>query len=62
MSENKIKITPAKGRPMLNWIGKKPLECVKGFPAQLIEVFNPLNNSKKIETPTYEELKDNWQN
>ncbi|MCS7232116.1 MAG: site-specific DNA-methyltransferase [Elusimicrobiota bacterium] len=62
MSENKIKITPAKGRPMLNWIGKKPLEYVKGFPAQLIEVFNPLNNSKKIETPTYEELKDNWQN
>ncbi|MCS7215985.1 MAG: site-specific DNA-methyltransferase [Thermodesulfovibrio sp.] len=62
MSESRIKITPAKGRPMLNWVGKKPLEYVKGFPAQLIEVFNPLNNSKKIETPTYEELKDNWQN
>lgn len=62
MSESKIKITPARGRPMLNWVGKKPLEYVKGFPAQLVEVFNPLNNSKRIETPTYEELKDNWQN
>ena len=60
--ENKIKITPAKGRPMLHWVGKKPLDYVKGFPAQLVEVFDPLNTGKIIETPTYEELKDNWQN
>lgn len=48
--EQKIKITPTKGRPMLNWVGKKPLDYVKGFPAQLmpydekssIEVFDPL--------------------
>ena len=62
MPENKIKITPAKGRPMLHWVGKKPLDYVKGFPAQLIEVFDPLNNGQIIETPTYDELKDNWQN
>jgi len=69
--ENKIKITPAKGRPMLHWVGKKPLDYVKGFPAQIVEVFlpasagqagDPLNTGKIIETPTYEELKDNWQN
>ena len=60
--ENKIKITPAKGRPMLHWVGKKPLDYVKGFPAQLVEVFDPLNTGDIIETPTYEELKDNWQN
>jgi len=62
MPENKIKITPAKGRPMLHWVGKKPLDYVKGFPAQLIEVFDPLNTRRIIETPSYKELKDNWQN
>jgi len=62
MPENKIKITPAKGRPMLHWVGKKPLDYVKGFPAQLIEVFDPLNSGRIVEMPTYEELKDNWQN
>jgi len=62
MAENKIKITPAKGRPMLHWVGKKPLDYVKGFPTQLVEVFDPLNNGQRIETPAYDELKDNWQN
>ena len=62
MPENKIKITPAKGRPMLLWVGKKPLDYVKGFPAQLVEVFNPVNSGKIAEIPTHEGLKDNWQN
>jgi len=62
MPENKIKITPAKGRPMLNWVGKRPLDYVKGFPAQLIEVFDPLKTGRKFETPAYDELDDNWQN
>jgi DNA modification methylase len=62
MPDEKIRIAPAKGRPMLRWIGKKPLDYVKGFPAQLVEVFDPLNTSQKFEIPTYEDLKDNWQN
>ena len=62
MPEDKIKITPAKGRPMLYWVGKKPLEYVKGFPAQLVEVFDPLNKAKIPEIPSYENLKDNWHN
>jgi len=62
MRENKVKITPAKGRPMLNWVGKKPLDFVKGFPTQLLEVFDPVNRRKIIEIPIYDELKDNWQN
>jgi len=62
MSENNIKITPAKGRPMLNWVGKKPLDYVKGFPSQLVETFDPLNSKKVIEVPTINESKDNWQN
>lgn len=60
--ENKIKITAAKGRPMLHWVGKKPLDYVKGFPTQLVEVFDPKNTERVIETPTYDGLKDNWQN
>jgi len=68
---HRVKITPAKGRPMLHWVGKKPLDYVKGFPAQIVEVFlpasagqagDPLNTGKIIETPSYDELKDNWQN
>lgn len=62
MSEDKIKITSAKGRPMLNWVGKKPLDYVKGFPSQLVETFDPLNSKRVIEIPTYKELKDSWQN
>lgn len=39
MSEKKakVKITPAKGRPMLTWVGKRPLAHVTAFPAQLVE-------------------------
>ena len=44
--EQKIKISPTKGRPMLNWVGKKPLDYVKGYPAVLMEVFDPLNKVK----------------
>ncbi len=33
------KITKAKGRPMLTWVGKKPLEKVEYFPAQEKEVY-----------------------
>ena len=32
-----LKITPIKGRPMLHWVGKKPLDVVRHFPAQLCE-------------------------
>ena len=60
--ENKIKIAVAKGRPILHWVGKKPLDYVKGFPTQLVEVFDPKNTERIIETPTYDGLKDNWQN
>jgi len=62
MSEYKIKITSAKGRPMLSWVGKKPLDYVKDFPTQLVETFNPLNSKRIIEVPSFDVLKDNWQN
>ena len=62
MPEDKIKVTPAKGRPMLHWVGKRPLDYVKGFPVQLVEVFDPLNAAKIPKILSYENLKDNWHN
>jgi DNA modification methylase len=36
-----IKIKSAKGRPMLTWVGKRPLRQVTAFPAQHVESFAP---------------------
>lgn len=36
-----VKIAPAKGRPMLTWVGKRPLSHVTAFPAQRVETFDP---------------------
>jgi DNA modification methylase len=33
------KVSPTKGRPMLHWYGKKPLEAIEYFPAQEKEVY-----------------------
>jgi len=42
MTDNKrVEIKPAKGRPMLSWVGKKPLRDVIAYPAQLVETFAP---------------------
>ena len=38
---NEIKISKAKGRPMLQWVGKKPLTTLPAYPAQHIENFQP---------------------
>jgi DNA modification methylase len=60
--EYKIRISPTKGRPMLNWVGKKPLDYVKGYPAVLMEVFDPLRTNLRYDVPRYESLEKNWQN
>jgi DNA modification methylase len=60
--EQKIKITPAKGRPMLTWVGKKPLDYVKDYPAVLMEVFDPLKTGLQYDIPRFENLEKNWQN
>jgi DNA modification methylase len=36
-----VSISEAKGRPMLHWVGKRPLDFVPVFPAQLIEKYTP---------------------
>jgi DNA modification methylase len=39
--QSNVKIAEAKGRPMLHWVGKRPLDHVTAFPAQLVERFDP---------------------
>ncbi len=42
MAENEtVQIAEAKGRPMLHWVGKRPLDHVTAYPAQLVERFDP---------------------
>ncbi len=36
-----VRIAAAKGRPMLTWVGKRPLTTVTAFPAQAVESFAP---------------------
>ncbi len=43
--KNTIEVTAAKGRPMLTWVGKRPLRQVTAFPAQHIETFAPLGEA-----------------
>jgi adenine-specific DNA-methyltransferase len=50
ISETRVEIKPAKGRPMLTWVGKKPLRHATAYPAQLIESFNAQPKTKKAET------------
>ena len=37
--ERTVTIKPAKGRPMLQWVGKRPLSRLTAFPAQTVETF-----------------------
>jgi DNA modification methylase len=41
LPREEVKITAAKGRPMLTWVGKRPLRHVVAFPAQHVETFDP---------------------
>ncbi len=66
----KIKLTAPKGRPMLNWVGKQPLDYIKSFPAQLVETFNPLasplgrgvTEGDGVGNLSFKSLEHNWQN
>ena len=40
-----VSIAKAKGRPMLTWVGKRPLTQVVAFPAQHIETFDPASDA-----------------
>ncbi|MHB8838387.1 MAG: site-specific DNA-methyltransferase [Gemmatimonadaceae bacterium] len=40
-ADTPVEVMAAKGRPMLTWVGKRALERVTAFPAQLVERFAP---------------------
>ena len=50
-----MKITPVKGRPMLHWVGKRTIDTVNAYPAQLVETYNVEKPEKE---PTYDKFKD----
>ena len=56
---DKIKINEVKGRPMLNWVGKKTINIEENYPAQLIETFN---NDEKETKLNYNDLIKDWSN
>lgn len=47
-----IPIGEAKGRPMLQWVGKRPLSYVTAFPAQLVERFDPAGGALPSALPS----------
>ena len=44
--KEQVAITKAKGRPMLSWVGKRPLRAVTAFPAQHVESFTASDAAK----------------
>ncbi|MCY3741250.1 MAG: site-specific DNA-methyltransferase [Candidatus Poribacteria bacterium] len=50
-----MKIKPVKGRPMLHWVGKRPIDTISNYPAQLVDTYNVENPEKE---PTYDKFKD----
>src|SRR4051812_41452997 len=53
-----VKITPVKGRPMLNWVGKKPLTTLPAFPAQWVETFDPVGSFGQ--KPAHSDIWKDW--
>lgn len=55
-----ISIQPAKGRPMLHWVGKQPLSRVPAFPAQHVETFDPSGSLADRNRPGWEDWPDRY--
>ena len=50
-----MKIKPVKGRPMLHWVGKHPIDTISNYPVQLVDSYNVENPEKE---PTYDKFLD----
>ncbi len=50
-----MKIKPVKGRPMLHWVGKRPIDTISNYPTQLVDTYDVENPEKE---PTYDKFKD----
>jgi len=55
-----ITIKGTKGRPMLTWVGKRPLRNVPVFPAQEIERFTPEGSSLTIDENKWNDWPDTY--
>ena len=49
--EAQLALSGVKGRPMLVWVGKRPLRHVTAFPAQHVETFAPPVNCNDSRAP-----------
>ena len=58
IAPTEVKVQPAKGRPMLQWVGKRPLTRVPAYPAQHIETFDPTGALGK--PPAHPDLWRTW--
>ena len=47
---SEVQIKPAKGRPMLTWVGKRPLRNVIAYPAQLVEKYGTNNKTGDMQS------------
>lgn len=57
----KVEIKPAKGRPMLTWVGKRPLRHVVAFPAQRVETFSAYGSaSPSLEATERKDRSEAW--
>ena len=57
-----VAVHKAKGRPFLQWVGKKPLERVQAFPARLTEHFDPTSQGPDpLVSPTADQ-NEPWRN
>ncbi len=63
MIEEKINLSKVKGRPMLHWVGKKPIDAVKPYPAQLKMRHGFTDADTKNDAPlTFNNLQNDWHN
>jgi len=54
-TETRVEIKPAKGRPMLTWVGKKPLRHAIAYPAQLVESFDAKSSIKNRKSEIWQD-------
>lgn len=57
LEEKQHRVSKTKGRAMLHWVGKKPLDVVQSYPAQLVETVNGTDASLN-----YAGLEKDWKN
>ncbi len=55
-----VVVTAAKGRPMLTWVGKRPLRHVTAFPAQHIESFDPAGDATRRGGEVWQDWPDRY--